>query len=104
MTLHEDHDYSKATLEELEKQENSVATQAKAYDEVLYDLLRNLRKRIAKEKGLPPYVIFQDISLEEMATTYPTTEQELEQINGVGRGKVVKFGRPFLEAIRNYVE
>ncbi|NIK73653.1 ATP-dependent DNA helicase RecQ [Thermonema lapsum] len=104
VTLHEDHDYSKTTLEELEKQESSVATQTKAYDEVLYDLLRNLRKRIAKEKGLPPYVIFQDISLEEMATTYPTTEQELEQINGVGRGKVIKFGRPFLEAIRNYVE
>lgn len=104
ITLHQDHDYAQTSLEELEKKETHFQGQTKAYDQVLYDLLKNLRKRLAKEKGLPPYVIFQDISLEEMATTYPTTEQELEQINGVGKGKVIKFGKPFLEAIRNYVE
>jgi hypothetical protein len=61
-------------------------------------------QKIAKEKNLPPYVIFQDPSLEEMATTYPTTKEELAQINGVGMGKVVKFGMPFLTAIQKYVE
>src|SRR5690606_12841547 len=64
----------------------------------------NLRKHIAKEKNLPPYVIFQDPSLEEMATTYPTTKEELASINGVGMGKVNKFGKEFLEVIQNYVE
>jgi ATP-dependent DNA helicase RecQ len=63
-----------------------------------------LAKKIAKEKNLPPYVIFQDPSLEEMATTYPTTQDEMAQINGVGMGKVVKFGKPFLEVINRYVE
>jgi ATP-dependent DNA helicase RecQ len=53
---------------------------------------------------LPPYVIFQDPSLEEMATTYPTTSEELSRVNGVGRGKVEKFGMPFIEAIKEYVE
>jgi ATP-dependent DNA helicase RecQ len=59
---------------------------------------------VAKEKGLPPYVIFQDPSLEEMATIYPTTKEELAQINGVGMGKVSKFGKPFLDMINKYVE
>ena len=75
-----------------------------AYDEALLGLLKALRKKIAKEKNLPPYVIFQDPSLEEMATTYPTTSQEMAQINGVGMGKVQKFGRPFIDLITRYVE
>ena len=70
----------------------------------LFDILKTLRKKIAKEKNLPPYVIFQDPSLEEMATTYPTTQDEMAQINGVGMGKVVKFGKPFLDVINRYVE
>jgi len=76
---------------------------AQAYDEKLFELLKVERKRVAKSKGLPPYVIFQDPSLEEMATVYPTTKEELSQINGVGMGKVEKFGNSFLQVIQNYV-
>ncbi|MEX0882802.1 MAG: DNA helicase RecQ [Cyclobacteriaceae bacterium] len=76
----------------------------KAYDEKLYELLKAERKKVAKSKGLPPYVIFQDPSLEEMATVYPTTKDELAQINGVGMGKVSKFGNTFIKLIEKYVE
>jgi ATP-dependent DNA helicase RecQ len=74
------------------------------YDEKLFELLKAERKRVAKSKNLPPYVIFQDPSLEEMATVYPTTKEELAQINGVGMGKVAKFGATFLKLIAAYVE
>ncbi len=67
-------------------------------------MIKDLRKQVAKQKGLPPYVIFQDPSMREMATTYPMTEEELSHINGVGVGKVKKFGKPFVELIRKYVE
>jgi len=80
------------------------ASGGNAYDEALVGLLKALRKKLAKEKNLPPYVIFQDPSLEEMATTYPTTMQEMAQINGVGMGKVQKFGKPFIDLITKYVE
>src|SRR5690606_6122325 len=76
----------------------------KAYDDKLFEILKTLRKRIAKERDLPPYVIFQDPSIEEMATTYPTSPEELGSVNGVGMGKVNKFGDEFLEVIQNYVE
>lgn len=74
-----------------------------AYDEKLFELLKAERKKVAKSKNLPPYVIFQDPSLEEMATVYPTTKEELAQIVGVGIGKVSKFGIPFLKLISDYV-
>ncbi len=77
---------------------------AVAYDEALLALLKTLRRKLARDKNLPPYVIFQDPSLEEMATTYPTTIQEMAQINGVGMGKVHKFGKDFIDAITKYVE
>ena len=96
-----DHDYS--TTEEEEEIEKETPL-AKAHDEVLFSLLKNLRKQIAKQKSLPPYVIFQDPSLEEMATVYPTTKEALSQVNGVGMGKVAKFGKPFIDAIQKYVE
>jgi ATP-dependent DNA helicase RecQ len=67
-------------------------------------MLKVLRKKIAKEKDLPPYVIFQDPSLEEMATTYPTTKDELASVNGVGMGKVNKFGNEFLAMIEKYID
>jgi ATP-dependent DNA helicase RecQ len=66
--------------------------------------LKSVRKKVAKDKSLPPYVIFQDPSLEEMATTYPTSKEELSNVNGVGRGKVEKFGLPFVNAIKKYVD
>ncbi|OFY92460.1 MAG: ATP-dependent DNA helicase RecQ [Bacteroidetes bacterium RIFCSPLOWO2_12_FULL_31_6] len=75
-----------------------------AADEVLYAILKDIRKSIAKEKGLPPYVIFQDPSLEDMATRYPITMEELTNITGVGQGKAEKFGEEFIETIERYVE
>ena len=75
-----------------------------AADEILYKLLKDLNKRIAKENGLPPFVIFQEPSLEDMATTYPITMEELTNISGVGTGKAKKFGEPILELINKYVE
>ncbi|AMQ56465.1 DNA helicase RecQ [Algoriphagus sanaruensis] len=96
-----DHDFDK--ISESETADLPVSS-GPAYDEKLFELLKAERKRVAKTKGLPPYVIFQDPSLEEMATVYPTTKEELAQINGVGMGKVAKFGAPFLKLIATYVE
>ncbi len=103
ITLSRDHDFDKDSEEDTEEKDMNT-NGGKAYDEALFELLKNLRKKIAKEKNLPPYVIFQDPSLEEMATTYPMSTQEMAQINGVGMGKVQKFGRPFVELISKYVE
>jgi ATP-dependent DNA helicase RecQ len=75
-----------------------------ALDQGLLDQLKDLRKRLAKEKSLPPYVIFQDPSLEEMATIYPTSLNEMQQVVGVGPGKALKFGKPFVELISKYVD
>jgi ATP-dependent DNA helicase RecQ len=75
-----------------------------AYDGELFELLKGLRKKVGKEKNLPPYVIFSDVALEEMATVYPTTEQDLTQITGVGQGKAGKFGKAFVELIAKYIK
>jgi len=75
-----------------------------ALDAELLQMLKDLRKKIAKQKGLPPFVIFQDPSLEEMCTHYPITTEELKQISGVGAGKAMKFGAPFIDLIAKYVE
>jgi len=75
-----------------------------AADEKLLEVLKNLRKKVAKEKNLPPFVIFLESSLEDMATMYPTTMPELEKISGVSKGKSLRYGKPFLEVISNYVE
>ncbi|MDF9797370.1 ATP-dependent DNA helicase RecQ [Catalinimonas alkaloidigena] len=83
---------------------NGAQHNAKSYDQNLYDILKKLRKDVSKKKNVPPYVVFQEPSLEEMATTYPTTKDELAAINGVGMGKVMKFGGPFIEVISKYVE
>ncbi len=75
-----------------------------ALDTHLLSLLKELRKKIAKQKSVPPFVVFQDPSLEEMCTHYPITTEELRQISGVGSGKAMKFGTPFIELIKKYVE
>jgi len=75
-----------------------------ALDTELLNMLKDLRKKLAKQKGLPPFVLFQDPSLEEMCTHYPITLDELKQISGVGNGKAAKFGAPFIELIKKYVE
>ncbi len=67
-------------------------------------MLKELRKKVAKEKNLPPFVIFLEISLEDMATMYPTSMPELEKISGVSKGKAIRYGKPFLDVITEYVE
>lgn len=98
-----DHDFT-TDVENEEVSTERVPVNAKAYDDKLFEILKNLRKKVAKQKNLPPYVIFQDPSLEEMATTFPTTKEDLAQVNGVGMGKVNKFGKEFLEVIKQYVD
>ena len=73
-------------------------------DPVLLDMLIQLRKKVAKEKNLPPFVIFLENSLEDMALSYPTTLEELEKIQGVSKGKAIKYGKKFVELIAKYVE
>ncbi len=75
-----------------------------AADEELYQLLKGLRKDISKRKRIPPFVVFQDPSLEDMATRYPTTLKELKNISGVGRGKAARYGKKFIELIKIYVD
>jgi len=105
ITIFKDHDYAGHESGKDETDAETVPTSGgAAHDEELLGLLKALRKKVAKEKNLPPYVIFQDPSMEEMATTYPTTTEEMAQINGVGMGKVQKFGRPFIDLIAKYVE
>jgi ATP-dependent DNA helicase RecQ len=73
-------------------------------DEVLFRMLKDLTKKVAKQKNLPPYVIFQEPTLEDMATKYPITLEELEHIGGIGKNKAQKFGKPFIELIEKYVD
>ena len=75
-----------------------------AADDVLFSILKDLRKKISKKMNLPPFVIFQDGSLEAMATTYPITMDELQNIPGVGVGKAKRYGDEFLRVIKEYVE
>jgi ATP-dependent DNA helicase RecQ len=100
ITLVKDKDFE-SLIEQEDKEPHILAT---SYDETLFELLKKLRKDVARQKNLPPYVVFHDPSLEEMATVYPTTKEELAQINGVGMGKISKFGKPFLELIQEYVD
>ncbi|UTA68714.1 ATP-dependent DNA helicase RecQ [Emticicia sp. 21SJ11W-3] len=106
ITISEDHNYenTESSDDDDVQMNGGPSGGGGAFDSALFELLKALRKKIAKEKNVPPYVVFQDPSLEEMATTYPTTGQDLAQINGVGLGKVQKFGKPFLELISKYVE
>lgn len=75
-----------------------------AVDSVLFDMLKDIRRQVAKEKNLPPFVIFLENSLEDMAINYPTTLQELEKIQGVSKGKAMRYGKKFVEVIAKYVE
>lgn len=75
-----------------------------ASDKVLFSLLKDLRKTISNKENLPPYIIFQDPSLEDMCIQYPTTMEEMNHISGVGAGKAQKYGQPFIDLIKKYVE
>lgn len=98
--LTQDHDYGDQDDEEVMASFSKTGT----VDEELFNILKDLRKKIAKDRNLPPFVIFQDPSLEDMATQYPVTLQELQNISGVGMGKAQKFGKEFVELIKKYVE
>jgi len=82
----------------------AVAAGSGATDERLFEMLKDLRKQFAKEKKLPPFVIFLESSLEDMATQYPTTLEQLEKISGVSKGKAQRYGQQFVELIASYVE
>ncbi|MDE6018663.1 MAG: DNA helicase RecQ [Muribaculaceae bacterium] len=87
-----------------QEQEPQQIAGSGAADEVLYNILVDLRKKIARKNDVPPYVVFQEPSLEAMATTYPITMEELSFIPGVGTGKAKRFGDEFLKAIKDYVD
>ena len=101
VTVTLDHDY-----DEEEKEAEAVVPMGKggAADEELFAMLKDLRKKVAKQHGLPPFVIFQDPSLEDMAVQYPITFEEMQNITGVGVGKARKFGEEFIRLIKAYVE
>ncbi|MEY2640554.1 MAG: hypothetical protein RIR90_2036, partial [Bacteroidota bacterium] len=75
-----------------------------AADNALFEMLKELRQKEAKRKSLPPFVIFLETSLQDMATLYPTTLAELEKCQGVSKGKALKYGKPFVELVAKYVE
>jgi ATP-dependent DNA helicase RecQ len=99
----QDHDYDSVDTEEDEEGGGGGAG-GSAADENLFAMLKDLRKTIAKQKNLPPFVIFQDPSLEEMAIQYPITMDEMKNITGVGTGKAMKYSKPFIDLIGKYVE
>ena len=98
--MSEDHEYN-------ESEDEAIITAAKSSgtaDELLMSMLRELRKKVAKKLGVPPFVVFQDPSLEDMALKYPISQGELINIHGVGEGKAKKYGKEFIELINRYVE
>lgn len=99
-----DHDYSGAEGSDDDDFITSPAKGAGATDELLYSLLKDEVKKISKKEKLPPYAIFAETSLEEMATQYPITLEELTHINGVGQGKAAKFGKTIVALIKKHVE
>ena len=101
LILSEDHEY-----DDKDDDDNLVASGSKtgAVDEELFYVLKDLRKKISKQVKLPPFVIFQDPSLEDMAIQYPVSIEELQNITGVGVGKAKRYGKEFIELIRKYVD
>jgi ATP-dependent DNA helicase RecQ len=98
--MSEDHEYSEA-------EDEAIVTAAKSSgtaDEALMTMLIDLRKKVAKKLGVPPFVVFQEPSLEDMALKYPISIDELSNVHGVGEGKAKKYGKEFVELIARYVE
>ena len=97
--MSEDHEYNEIV-------DGAIVTASKStgVSDVLIGMLRDLRKKVAKKVGVPPFVVFQDPSLEDMALKYPISKEELINIHGVGEGKAKKYGAAFLELISQYVE
>jgi len=101
--LAKDHDYENPDDEDFETAKAS-GPKGSGTDTTLFSMLKDLRKDLSKKENLPPFVIFQDPSLEDMAIQYPVNMEELQQIVGVGAGKASKYGAPFLKLIKQYVE
>ena len=99
-----DHDYDHPDNEDEFDEERIAFGKDSGTDKTLFAMLKDLRKTMAKKMNLPPFVIFQDPSLEDMTIQYPITMDEMTQIVGVGQGKAQKFGQPFLDLIKEYVE
>ena len=101
--LTQDHEY-----EDVDEDEGAAMPTGKGgggvADETLFSMLKDLRKKVAKKHDLPPFVIFQDPSLEDMSVQYPITLEEMQNITGVGVGKARKFGQEFIDLIKAYVE
>ncbi len=101
LMLAKDHDYDN------QDEDSDIidgAHRTSSADQTLFNMLKDLRKEISRNENLPPFIIFQDPSLEDMSIQYPIKMDELTQITGVGTGKAQKYGAPFLEFIKNYVE
>jgi ATP-dependent DNA helicase RecQ len=97
----EDHVYSQEATEDIITNESSSGVSA---DEKLVSFLKDLRKKVAVKYGVPPFAVFQDPSLDDMALKYPITLEELSKVHGVGEGKARKFGKDFISLISKYVE
>ena len=95
----EDHNY-----DDDEQMQSAAPTHGGAADEELFAMLKDLRRKVASQHGLPPFVVFQDPSLEDMSIQYPITIEEMQNISGVGAGKARKFGEEFIRLIKAYVE
>ncbi|MGB1729047.1 MAG: DNA helicase RecQ [Crocinitomicaceae bacterium] len=100
-TLLKEHDFSNTDDDDAIIQSNSKGA---AFDEVLYQMLIDLRKSISKERSIPPFVIFQEPSLKDMCFQYPISKEDLTNIQGVGNGKAERYGEPFIALIADYVE
>ena len=100
-TLLKEHDFSNTDDDDTIIQSNSKGA---AFDEVLYQMLIDLRKSISKERSIPPFVIFQEPSLKDMCFQYPISKEDLTNIQGVGNGKAERYGEPFIALIADYVE
>jgi len=100
ITLTRDHQYEEGDDEDVIKPQ----VDGSASDPILFSMVKDLRKQIAKKNNLPPYVIFQDISLEDMAIQYPITMDEMKNIAGVGTGKAMRYGKDFVDLIAAYVK
>jgi len=100
-TITKDHDYES---EDDDMDSNAGAGKTGAVDDELFNILKDVRKKLAKELNLPPFVIFQDPSLEDMAIQYPVNLDEMTRIAGVGTGKAQRYGKRFVDLIKKYVE
>ncbi|RPD50938.1 DNA helicase RecQ [Paracnuella aquatica] len=96
--------FEEANADDDEAAAAADAAGAAVTDEKLFEMLKELRQKEAKRKGLPPFVIFLETSLQDMATLFPTTIPELEKCSGVSKGKAARYGKPFIEMVASYVE